>query len=149
MGGEESETFKSFVDYMKREADFVSTRRTATEGSQTAAYLQDIERNNIGFDEAAEMLLTGGVTTNPSMIGKLFGGLVSYFSRPPKDVSQKVAERLMDVSPMAQMRTLREAQAARDTARKVAANRAAAQQAVGIGAAQQTQFIPSLLFGED
>jgi hypothetical protein len=149
MGGEDSETFKSFVDYMKREADFVSTRRTATEGSQTAAYLQDIERNNIGFDEAAEMLLTGGVTTNPSMIGKMFGGLVSYFSRPPKDVSQKVTERLMDVSPVAQMRTLREAQAARDTARKVAANRAAAQQAVGIGAAQQTQFIPSLLFGED
>lgn len=141
MGGEDSPQFKSFEDALKREARMVETKNIVTGGSQTAAFLKDIERSGMTVDQAVEMLINPMAVANPSMVGQMFASLVNFVAGPSKDVSGRVARQLLDVSPEAQLRTLRNIQANRQRA----LNTARAVQQAGLGAAGVAGQIPSLL----
>lgn len=141
MGGEDSPQFQSFEEALKREARMVETKNIVTGGSQTAAFLKDIERSGMSVDQAVEMLLNPAAVANPSMIGQMMASLVNFVAGPSKDVSGRVARRLLDVDPQRQLDTLREIQ----NRRQQALNTARVIQQSGLGAAGAAGMIPSLL----
>ena len=141
MGGEDSPAFRAFEDALRREARFVESRNVVTGGSQTAAFLKDIERSGMPIDQAVELLVNPTAVTNPSMIGQMFAAAVNFFSGPSGDVAGRVAQRLMTTDPQEQARILREIENRRRRAESTARNI----QMTGVGAGTTAGQIPSLL----
>lgn len=141
MGGEDSPAFREFQDALRREARMVETRNVVTGGSQTAAFLQDIERSGMPIDQAVELLMNPAAAVNPSFIGQVMASLVNFVAGPSRGVSERVARRLIETDPRAQLETLRSMQGAREQAERTAR---LMQQSGIIGASAAGQ-VPSLL----
>jgi hypothetical protein len=141
MGGEDSPAFREFENALRREARMVETKNIVTGGSQTAAYLRDIERSGMPIDQAVELLLNPMSATSPSFVGQVFASLVNFVSGPSRGVSERVARRLIETDPRAQLEALRGIQSTRAQAERTARQ----MQNLGILGAGAAGQIPSLL----
>lgn len=141
MGGEDSPQFRAFEDAIKREARMVETRGIVAQGSQTAAFMRDIERQGMPLDTAVELLVNPTSIANPSMIGQMLAAVVNKIAGPSGDVAGRVGQRLLETDPQRQLQTLLDVEEARRRAARSAQN---IQRAGVIGGAA-AGAVPSLL----
>ena len=141
MGGEDTPQFRAFEDALRREARFVESRNIVTGGSQTAAFLKDVERQGMPVSQAVELLMNPTAVASPSFVGQAMASLVNFVSGPSSDVGGRVAQRLLETDPRRQAQILQDIQNRRDQAMRSARAIQRAGTSAAIGAGQ----IPSLL----
>jgi hypothetical protein len=141
MGGEDSPQFRAFEESIKREARMVETRGIVSQGSQTAAFMRDIERQGMPIDTAVELLVNPTSIANPSMIGQMLAAVVNKIAGPSGDVAGRVGERLLETDPRRQMQTLLDV----ENARRQAARSAQTIQRAGVLGGAAAGAVPSLL----
>ena len=141
MGGKDSPAFKAFMDAVEAEGKMAQTRGIVAGGSQTAAFQKDIEAAGVGFDEVVDLLMNPSSITNVGALTRMFQKTINALKGTGGDVGRRVATQLLDVSPEAQLRTLRDIQ----SRRQQALNTARAVQQAGLGAAGMAGQLPSLL----
>jgi hypothetical protein len=141
MGGENSPQFRAFEESIKREARMVETRGIVSQGSQTAAFMRDIERQGMPIDTAVELLVNPTSIANPSMIGQMLAAVVNKIAGPSGDVAGRVGQRLLETDPRRQMQTLLDV----ENARRQAARSAQTIQRAGVLGGAAAGAVPSLL----